>query len=491
MTPWFLKAVIAMPDLYPILLCGGSGTRLWPMSRKSFPKQFVRFTDGPTLFQAAALRATGRDVRPPIVMTGADFRFIVAEQLAQIGIDPGPILIEPAPRNTAPAVLAAALHVARNDPKALMLVMPSDHDIPDHGAFAHAVEQGRTAAATGQIVTFGIRPDRAETGYGWLELTEAPQPDACHPIPLRQFIEKPEIAQAEAMWADPRYLWNAGIFLMSAETAIAAFTAHASDLIDPVRSAVDAARVDLGFVRLDPDAWNRAQDISVDYAVMEKADNLTVVPFSGAWSDLGDWASIWRAGPGDATGNVINGPVTALDCANTLLRAEVPGQELVTIGVQDLTVIAMPDAVLVAGRGGAQQVRQAVKLLQSKGAPQAEAFRHAHRPWGWFETLVSGERFQVKRIHVHPGAALSLQSHLHRAEHWVVVAGTARVTVEDRVQIITENQSLYVPLGARHRLENPGKVPAVLIEVQTGAYLGEDDIIRHEDLYARDQGGWG
>ncbi len=476
------------PPITPILLCGGSGTRLWPLSRRSYPKQFVPLTGEETLFQQAARRLSGTGFAAPVAITASDFRFIVTEQLQQIGIDPGAILLEPEGRNTAPAVLAAALHVARTDPATLMLVAPADHVIPDASAFRAAVARGVPAAEGGSLVTFGITPDRPETGYGWLELVAAPGED---PVPLTRFVEKPARDAAEAMLAAGNYLWNAGIFLFRADALIAAFERHAPELLGPVGEAVEKAQPDLGFLRLDADAWARAEDISIDYAVMEKADNLVAVPFSAGWSDLGGWDAVWRESPRDAAGNALSEGASAIDCTNSLLRAEGEHLELVGIGLENIVAVAMNDAVLVADRRRAQDVKRAVALLRKKGARQATEFPRDHRPWGWFESLALGERFQVKRISVHPGAALSLQSHVHRSEHWIVVAGTARVTINDEVRLVTENQSVYIPVGAKHRLENPGKVPLVLIEVQTGAYLGEDDIVRYEDIYARGQGARG
>jgi len=469
----------------PLLLCGGSGTRLWPLSRKSYPKQFVPLLGDETLFQQTARRLSGAGFAPPVVVTNADFRFIVAEQMAEIGAEPGAILIEPEGRNTAPAILAAALWLEKTDADALMLVAPSDHVIPDAAAFRAAVAAGVPAARAGQIVTFGIAPDRPETGYGYLELATAPKADAPGAVALKHFVEKPDQASAEAMLASGRHLWNAGIFLFSVAAILDAFRAHRPAMIGPVRAALDEGETDLGFLRLAPGPWAGADDISIDYAVMEKAENLSVVPFAGGWSDLGGWDAVWRDGAHDARGVGLSGHATAIDCDDTLLRSEDEALEVVGIGLRDIIAVAMPDAVLVADAGRAQDVKQAVAALKGKGVRQATEFRKDHRPWGWFETLALGPRFQVKRIHVHPGGVLSLQSHHHRAEHWVVVEGTARVTIGDEVSLVAENQSVYIPLGTVHRLENPGKLPTVLIEVQTGSYLGEDDIIRLEDVYAR------
>jgi len=472
----------------PVILCGGSGTRLWPLSRKSYPKQFVPLVGENTLFQGSALRMQGADFAAPVVITNSDFRFIVVEQLQEVGIDPGAILIEPEGRNTAPAVLSAALHLQKKDPDAIMLVAPSDHVVPDVAAFQAAVERGLEAVEQGQLVTFGIAPTRPETGYGYLELSEASDGG---PVALRRFVEKPNAARAEEMLEAGDFLWNAGIFLFRVKDIVAAFEAYASDLMAPVAAAVDGAESDLGFCRLAPEPWGKADDISIDYAVMERASNLSVVPFTGAWSDLGGWDAVWREGERDARGVMTSGDATSIDCSNSMLRSENDAVELVGIGLDNVITVAMNDAVLVASMDRAQDVKKAVEALKAKKAAQATSFPKDHRPWGWFESLVIGDRFQVKRIYVHPGASLSLQSHHHRAEHWIVVSGTAEVTIDEKVQLVTENQSVFIPLGAVHRMRNPGKVPMVLIEVQTGAYLGEDDIIRYEDVYARGQGAKG
>jgi mannose-1-phosphate guanylyltransferase / mannose-6-phosphate isomerase len=480
-----------MTPIHPLLLCGGSGTRLWPLSRKSYPKQFARITGTESLFQQAARRLSGAGFAAPLIVTGHDFRFIVAEQLAAVEVAPRAIVIEPEGRNTAPAVLAAALLLGAGDPDALILVAPSDHVIPDDAAFRAAVLAAAPRAAEGDLVTFGISPTRPETGYGYLELATGADPAAPVPQPLARFVEKPDLARATAMIASGRFLWNAGIFLFTARALVEAFRRHAPAVLAPVEAAVAGAQTDLGFTRLAPEAWAGVPDISIDYAVMEKAPNLAVMPYGAGWSDLGGWDAVWQESGPDAAGNVTSANATALGCAGTLLRSESERIELVGIGLTDIIAVATTDAVLVAHKSQAQQVKDAVAALKGRGAVQATQFPVDHRPWGWFESLVIGTRFQVKRIHVRPGAALSLQSHHHRSEHWIVVEGTARVTIDDQVRLVTENQSVYIPLGSVHRMENPGKVPMVLIEVQTGSYLGEDDIIRYEDVYARGQGAKG
>ncbi|MBK5934644.1 mannose-1-phosphate guanylyltransferase/mannose-1-phosphate guanylyltransferase/mannose-6-phosphate isomerase [Rhodovulum imhoffii] len=466
----------------PVLLCGGSGTRLWPLSRQSYPKQFARIIGGESLFQASARRFTGAGFANPVIITGDDFRFIVTEQLDACGISPACIMIEPEGRNTAPAALAAALFVAAHDPKALILLVPSDHSVADAELFRDAVTHGIVAAAKGQIVTFGITPTRPETGYGWLEAGAETHPGVFR---LERFIEKPDRAQAETLFRDTRHLWNAGVFLARAATLIDAFRTHAPEIFHAVEPCLDGAHPDLRFTRIASEPWAKVPENSIDYAVMEKARNVSVVRFSGHWSDLGGWETVWQESPRDEAGNAQTGKATALNCENTLLRSESGEVELVGIGLKNVVAVAMRDAVMVADLSETQSVRQAVQTLRERGAAQAAQLPVDHRPWGWFETLVLEERFQVKRIHVTPGAALSLQSHMHRSEHWIIVAGTARVTVDGAEKLLTENQSVYIPVGAVHRIENPGKVPVVLIEVQTGAYLGEDDIVRHEDLYAR------
>jgi mannose-1-phosphate guanylyltransferase/mannose-6-phosphate isomerase len=438
-----------------------------------------------SLFQASTRRISGPGFAPPLVVTGDAFRFIVTEQLAAIEVSPAGILIEPEGRNTAPAILAAALWLAQQDSQALMLVCPSDHIIPNEEAFRDAVLAAAPAARNGKLVTFGITPTHPETGYGYLELEYGTDPIANTPQKLASFVEKPDAASAAEMLKAGTYLWNAGIFLFSVETVLEAFSIHQPAMLKDATKAVSEAKSDLGFTRIVPEPWAKIKDVSIDYAIMEKAKALVVMPFTAGWSDLGSWEAVWKESGPDAAGNVCSDHATAIDCSGSLLRSEVDGLELVGIGLENIVVVAMPDAVLVTNQSDTQRVKEAVMALKTQQAKQATTSPRDHRPWGWFESLVVGDRFQVKRIVVHPSASLSLQSHMHRSEHWIVVAGTARVTVGDKVNIVTENQSVYIPLGAVHRMENPGKVPMVLIEVQTGLYLGEDDIIRYDDIYAR------
>lgn len=476
-------------DITPVILCGGSGTRLWPVSRKSFPKQFIDLIGSGSLFQQSSARLSGTGFAKPLIVTNSDFRFIVTQQLQDAGLSAGNVLIEPAARNTAPALLAAALVQAQTDAGALMLAAPSDHYITQADEFCENVHKGIAAAQSGQIVTFGIHPDRPETGYGYLELGEEEVHGA---RPLKRFVEKPVRAEAERMIAAGGYLWNAGIFMYAAQTMIDAFAAHAPDMLAHVQMAVDKAEPDLSFLRLDPAAWAKCEDISVDFAIMEKVSNLSVIAHDGDWSDMGGWNAVHQHAQADANGVAVQGHSHAVDCKDTLLRSENDAVQLVGLGLENIVAVAMPDAVLVANRSRTSGLGEVVKQMRAAKVPQADTFPKDHRPWGFFETLILSASFQVKRIVVNPGAALSLQSHKHRSEHWVVVVGTAKVTVGDtmetlKVQMVAENESVYIPLGAIHRMENPGDTPMELIEVQTGSYLGEDDIIRYEDVYARGQ----
>ena len=469
-----------MQTLHPVILCGGSGTRLWPSSRKAYPKQFVPLFGENSLYQGTLQRFKARDFAAPLIMTGEDFRFLAVEQAEAIGLADARVVVEPAPRDTAPAILAAAL-LLEDTPEDLMLVAPSDHVMKDVGAFLAAIEAGRGAAEDGALVTFGVTPDRPETGYGYLQL--AGRPDGVTTV--TKFTEKPDQEAAQAMLDAGHYLWNAGLFMGRVKDFIAAFESHAPELIDPVRAAVEGAGQDLGFTRLEAAAFAEARAISVDYAIMEKADWVVAVPLDCGWSDLGAWNALWEASGQDGRGNALSGDVITVDCDGSYLRVEEPSMTLVGLGLKDVVAVAMRDAVLIADKARAQDVKDVVETLRTAGKIQADDYPRYHRPWGWYETLCLDSRFQVKRIMVKPGGVLSLQSHRHRSEHWIVVAGTAEVTVGDEVKLVTENEGVYIPLGARHRMANPGKVPMYLIEVQTGAYLGEDDIIRYEDIYDR------
>jgi len=474
-----------MTELTPILLAGGSGTRLWPLSRQSYPKQFSNVMGEYSLFQQCAMRLTSSSelrFAPHITLTNTSFRFIVGDQLNSIGLEPGPILIEPEGRNTAPAILAASLFALKRDPDATLIVAPSDHVIPDHKAFHKAICRGLDAVSEGRIVTFGITPTRPETGYGYLQLAKGSVEEA---VDLVRFVEKPNRDRANEMLETGEYLWNSGIFMFRASDMISAFETHAPDIVGPVKNAIDNGQQDLDFFRLDADAWELCQDVSIDYAIMEHSKNLVAVPFSAGWSDLGDWGSVLLEMDKDEQGVGLSDNALSIDCRDTLLRSESESLQVVGLGLENIIAIAMPDAVLIANKDRAQDVKSVIQTLKQRNVLQAETFPKDHRPWGWFETLVIKGRFQVKRIFVKPGGALSLQSHHHRSEHWIVVEGTAKVTVDEQIKLVTEGQSIYIPLGAVHRMENPGKVPMVLIEVQTGAYLGEDDIIRYEDIYSR------
>ncbi|MEM8793517.1 MAG: mannose-1-phosphate guanylyltransferase/mannose-6-phosphate isomerase [Pseudomonadota bacterium] len=472
---------MSAPTITPVILCGGSGTRLWPLSRKTYPKQFSHLLDGETLFQRTISRVTGKGFGKPLLLTHQDFRFITGEQITAIGGEAERIIVEPDGRNTAPAICLAALVLEQSAPDTLMLVLPSDHVIRDVAAFQQAVSNGAEAAAGGALVTFGIRPDRPETGYGYIELEGRPAPGA---QPFLRFVEKPDAAQAEEMLASGRYLWNSGMFLFSVRGILDAFENHAPEVLTAMRSAVETGGKDLDFFRPGEAAYLSAPDISIDYAIMERVAG-QVVPVDCGWNDLGSWKTVWQEGVPDADGMVVGPGAVAIDCSDTLLRSDDPNTRLIGLGLKEIVAVATRDAVLVADMGRAQDVRKAVDLLKLEGAPQATEFPRCYRPWGWYETLALGERFQVKQIMVKAGGRLSLQSHVHRSEHWVVVSGTAKITVDNDVRLMTENESVYIPLGAVHRLENPGMVELHLIEVQSGAYLGEDDIIRYEDVYAR------
>jgi mannose-1-phosphate guanylyltransferase/mannose-6-phosphate isomerase len=468
--------------LIPLILSGGSGTRLWPVSRKNLPKQFLPLAGKGTLFQQTIARTLQLpDVAAPIVVASEDHRFLAADQLLEAGVEHASIVLEPLARNTAPAIALGALQALARDANAVLLVLPADHLIGDTTAFVEAVRQALPLAQQDWLVTFGIHPDRAETGFGYIRRAEAIDG---HGFRVEQFVEKPNLATAESYLADGSYDWNSGMFLFKASRYIEELAAHAPEMLAAVREAYAAATVDLDFVRIDRDAFAKVPDDSIDYAVMEMTQRAAVVPVSCAWSDIGSWSALWLTGDKDADGNLCEGDTMMVDTRNSLLRSH-PRHLLATVGVDDLIVVTTPDATLVAHRDAAQDVKKIVEQLKAAGRSEHSLHRVVHRPWGNYDSLEEGERFQVKRIVVKPGASLSLQKHHHRAEHWIVVSGTAEVTCDDKVFLLSENQSTYIPLGSKHRLRNPGKVALELIEVQSGSYLGEDDIVRYDDVYGR------
>jgi mannose-1-phosphate guanylyltransferase/mannose-1-phosphate guanylyltransferase/mannose-6-phosphate isomerase len=467
--------------IHPVVLAGGSGTRLWPVSRKAFPKQFADISGSKSLFRQCLGRLSSSVFAAPMVMTGEEYRFIAVGQMEEEG-SRGRIMIEPEGRNTAPAILTAAVRMDHS-PEALLLVLPSDHAIRDEAAFLDAVKRGEAAARDGAVVTFGVTPDRAEPGFGYLEID--PGQDSSAAMRVTRFVEKPPTEQAARMVEGKRQLWNAGIYMARVDVLIAAFEAHCPEMLLPVRGAVQRGRSDLDFFRLEAESYGRCENISIDFAVTEKLDDLMAVQLDCGWADLGNWQALHAEEEKDNTGNVLRGDAKAVSCTNSLLMNQDGDTALVGVGLDNIAAIATRDAVLVADLDKAGQIGTVLEELRQEGRTQADGFLRCHRPWGYYETLSLGSRFQVKRIMVKPGAQLSLQSHVHRAEHWVVVEGSAMVTVGDSVSLLGENQSTYIPLGAVHRLENPGKLPLHLIEVQSGAYLGEDDIERYEDIYDR------
>jgi mannose-1-phosphate guanylyltransferase / mannose-6-phosphate isomerase len=468
--------------IYPVVLSGGSGTRLWPMSRTLYPKQLLTLLGRDSLLQQTVRRVAddGR-FAAPILVANEEHRFIIAEQLREIAVVPRALLLEPIGRNTAPAVCVAALALSETDPDPLMLVMPSDHTIGDVGAFLAAVDIAATAARSGALVSFGIAPERAETGYGYVRRGGTLATEGVFAV--AEFVEKPGPEQAKQYLASGEYSWNSGIFMFPARLYIDELERLRPAMVAACRRALTEGRRESDFIRLDKDAFSACDGDSVDYAVMEKTRRAAVVPVAMGWSDIGSWDALWEMSGKDREGNSIEGNVVAEDTRNCYLRSE--AGLVAAIGIEDLIVVGTADAVMVAPRKRAQDVRKLVARLVKERRDEADALPTVHRPWGSFTSLHNGHRVQVKHIVVKPGGRLSLQMHHHRAEHWIVVQGTAKIRRGDEEMILTEDQSTYIPLGTAHRLENPGKIPLHLIEVQSGSYLGEDDIVRFEDSYGR------
>ena len=480
--------------LQPVILCGGSGTRLWPLSRQQHPKQLLALNGDHSMLQATALRLTGNlawkeaEILPPLVVSNEEYRFVSAEQLRQVGIKPQTLILEPVGRNTAPALTLAALYARARGDDPLLVVMPADHVMADVEAFRAAVRRGAKYAEESRFVTFGIAPSKAHTGYGYIRLSRELAPGMSV---LREFVEKPDQATAEAYVSSGDYLWNSGIFMMKASEWIREISRSRPEIAQACEAAFSAGQVDHDFLRVNKEAFAKCPAESIDYAVMEEltagrdaADSRAVViSLEAGWSDIGAWSTLWDVGQKDSRGNVVHGDVHLLESSDSLIFAQ--DRLVAGVGLRDMVVVETPDAVLVSHRDRLEQVKELVGRLKAAGRTESETHRKVHRPWGWFDSVDAGERFQVKHIVVNPGASLSLQMHHHRAEHWVVVTGTARVTRGEEVFIVSENESTYIPLGVKHRLENPGKVPLEIIEIQSGPYLGEDDIVRFEDTYGR------
>ncbi|MEN8141435.1 MAG: mannose-1-phosphate guanylyltransferase/mannose-6-phosphate isomerase [Thermodesulfobacteriota bacterium] len=467
----------------PVILCGGSGTRLWPLSREFYPKQLLALTAEHTLLQQTARRlAKEEGILPPLVICNEEHRFLVAEQLRQCEVKPAAIILEPMGRNTAPAAALAALHAAASDPDALLLILPADHLIRDIDRFSAAVQRGIPLAQDDQLVTFGIVPLGAETGYGYIqrgeELTDCP---GCFTI--SRFVEKPDEATAQGYVDSGDFFWNSGMFLIKASAFLQELGDHNREMANQCQAAFANSSPDLDFLRVDTEHFQACPSDSIDYAVMEKTKAGVVIPVDPGWNDIGSWAALWEVGDQDADGNVVHGDVVRHDSHNSYLHSS--NRLIAAVGVEDMVVVETADAVLVSPKERVQEVKEIVTLLRQQERPEANLHRRVFRPWGCYEGIMNGERFQVKIITVNPGATLSLQMHHHRAEHWIVVRGTARITKGDKVCVLTENESTYIPLGTSHRLENPGVIPLELIEVQSGSYLGEDDIVRFEDQYGR------
>jgi len=465
----------------PIILCGGSGTRLWPLSRKQHPKQYLPLISDNTMLQETILRLRGLDnLTDPIIVCNAEHRFLAAEQCQQIDITSPTILLEPVGRNTAPAIAAAALQSLKKTDNASLLILSADHDIQDVEAFHRAIIIASQQAQGGKLTTFGVVPTGANTRYGYIKASQEAIDGA---YKVEAFVEKPDLKTAERYFEKGNYLWNSGMFMFKAETFISELTTHSPEIITSVNNAINNAKYDLDFIRLSKQAFELSPSDSIDYALMEKSNNVVVVPLDARWSDIGAWQALYDIGKKDVNGNVFKGDVIAKDTTNTYIIAN--HHMVATIGVDNLIVVDTHDATFIATQDKAQEVKSIVESLKAKGRDEGIKNRKVYRPWGWYDSIEVGSFFQVKRLHINPGAKLSLQMHYKRAEHWVVVSGTATVIKEEEISVLKAGESTYIPIGTTHSLENKTKEQLEIIEVQSGAYLGEDDIVRFEDIYGR------
>lgn len=466
--------------ILPVIMAGGSGSRLWPFSRQLFPKQFLTLSGENSMLQATALRLSGIEHEAPVVICGEEHRFSVAEQFRVSNIENSGIILEPAGRNTAPAIALAAFNAIKNGDDPLLLVLAADHVIKDEAAFCSSVEKAAVHASTGKLVTFGIVPTAPETGYGYIKRGQV---EAETGFAVSDFVEKPDLATAEQYLASGDFYWNSGMFLFKASSYLNELKAHRPDIYSACESSMADTLPDQDFIRVNKEAFEKCPDDSVDYAVMEKTSQAVVVPMDCGWSDVGSWSALWDIEEKTAEGNVFKGDVLNVNTSNSYVNAQ---EKLVAVvGLDDVVVVETKDAILVSKKSDVQEVKQIVNQLKAEDRPEFKLHREVYRPWGKYDSVDNGERFQVKRITVKPGAKLSVQMHHHRAEHWIVVSGTAMVKNGDNEILLTENQSTYIPIGVVHALENPGKVDLELIEVQSGSYLGEDDIVRFEDRYGR------
>ena len=464
----------------PVVLAGGSGSRLWPKSRAALPKQFLALTSEQTMLQETLQRLDGSSAANPIVICNDAHRFLVAEQLRQMGGDHGGIILEPVGRNTAPAIALAALHAMQTDDDPVLLVLAADHLIKDSAGFQAAVSKANELAMDGNLVTFGIVPDQAHTGYGYIKGGEAIGVG----MKVDEFVEKPDLATAQQYVDSGNYFWNSGMFMFKASVYLAELKKHAPEMYSICEQAIASESKDLDFIRIDPDIFATCPDDSIDYAVMEKTALAAMVPLDAGWSDVGSWSSLWETADNkDENGNVIVGDAILEGVNNSYINAE--ERLIAVVGLDDVVVVETKDAVMVANKNKVQDIKNVVNKLKAEQRPEFQFHREVFRPWGSYDSIDNGKRFQVKRITVKPGEKLSVQMHHHRAEHWIVVSGTANVTIGEKTQLVTENESVYIPIGDVHALENPGKIPLELIEVQSGAYLGEDDIVRFSDRYGR------